>query len=248
VFEPSGCCYANQFIIAQQTPKGSSPENITILPPCVQRYNYMQCPQVSLSDNMCTYGANQNVTVIQGFVELKDKPTAGGKLGPGFPDVYDKVSVVNLQGAISTALSFAASGVIKLPAINVQITNYSYFNALGNSLTPTSGSGISPDQSDYANAESAQFWFNVVLVYSSVEEAEVNNLFIGSSTFKTIIGIAYGLPAAKVDAYSTTGTPYFFQAEPFDTTHTSSAGVGAPFSLAVTGVSVLLCFVGLTMW
>lgn len=251
-FEPSGCCFANQFMIAQQTPTGNQPENITILPPCVQRYNYMNCPNVSLSGSMCTHGANQNSTIIQGYIEIKTKPSGLSKLGPYFPDVYDHVSMVNFQGVISTAISKnpAAAGQIILPSINVQITNYSYYNLTGSSLTPDTGSGISPDQSDYKDAKSAKFWFNVAMVYSTESQAAINNAFLGTSEFKQIVGAAYGLPSAEIDAYATTSVPYFYQAEPFNTAHTSSAVacVRAGSSLSLLVGTMLMCLLVLGMW
>lgn len=249
IFEPAGCCFANQYIMLEQTPAGSDPLNITILPPCVQRLNYLNCPQASYSD-LCTYGMNQNTTLFSGFLEFKAKPNGGGQadLPAEFPNVYDHVAVVDLQGVISTALGFNSavpSSQIMLPTINVQITNYSYYGTGGTPLTPVDG--VSRDQSDFAGAKSAKYWFTVVIVYSTESQAEINNAFLGTDLFNTIVGIAYSLPKINIESASTSSTPFFYEAEPFDTTH-SAAATAAPMSVLVNMGSMIMCLLIMSLW
>lgn len=184
---------------------------------------HLNCPSVSLTKSFCTNGTNTNVTFIEGYIQFSFKPTAASKVGPGFPDIYNHTSVINLQGSLTTALmkNPAVSSQIMLPAINIQITNYSYYSSTGTLLTPTTG--IAPsNKSDYLDAGMAKYWFNVAQVYSNEQLALKNQLWINNANFKNVLAAIYGVPPTTLIIYATTSTPIVYNEQPFNTMHSSA--------------------------
>lgn len=232
-FSTYGCCYSNMVIIAEQTVK--NPSVITLLPPCVQRYLYLTCPKVSLSTSFCTNGTDSNVTFIQGFLYFTKIPSILAKFGPYLPNAYNQTSITNLQGIISSSLMqnpLVNTIQVMLPAINIQITNFSYYNETAGMLTTTTGIA-SPNEEDYIYATSAKFWFNVVQVYSNSDLANINNQYMNTDSFTKYIAGAYGLADTDVITKSENPIPFVYTAEPFNTAHSSS-------SILFGGINILL--------
>lgn len=238
VFQSFGCCYANQVTIIEQSAKGNTTNDITLYPPCVQRYMAINCPQISLSNNYCQNGTNVNVTISQGYVKFASIPT---KLG-GLPNMYSETSILTLQQVIVQAL-LQTSNPANTPtpqilfATNVQITNYTYYNGTV-ALTPSNGLSVA-DHSDYTDATNAEFWFNLVTVYGSETASKYNDIFIASQGFYGYVAVAYY--GAPISVTSTTTHPnYFYAAEQFPL-HPNT-GSSYSFNIYIT-ITCILCMV-----
>lgn len=212
VFAQQGCCYANQISIVEQTP--TSDTSFTILPTCVARYLTVRCPTISLSNNFCVNGTNSNTSIVSGYVTI----TA---TSPVLPNAYNKNSILNLQGVIAATLSAnTGAGFQVLNALNIEISNYEYYNATNMISSPDAIPDA--DFSDYSDALSGKFFFNVVQVYTDPSVAAANEAFINTPYFSGGIATGYNLNAADVSAAGTSNN--FYVAERFDTTHSGSSG------------------------
>lgn len=224
-FKSQGCCYANQIIIAEQTV--TSPNETVTLPACVSRYLNITCPEVSLSNSFCTNGTNSNTSILSGFVQI----TASA---PVLPNVYNQTSAMYLQGVIAEALQTYNTAVDFqiVTALNVELTDYYYSAADGTQLT--SDDGIAPEGwTDYLNAASGTFYFNVVQVYLSAADSQLNAQFLASPAFGQVVAGAYGAPVAT--DYS--GANYYV-AQRFDTAHSGAAGAAVPTLAMAVGAAV----------
>ena len=232
VFAQQGCCYANQISIVEQTPTSNT--SYVVLPPCVARYLTLQCPVISLSDSFCVNGTNSNTSIVSGYVTSAATPIT-------LPDMYVKNSVLNLQGVIAATLAAnTGAGFQVMNALNIEISNYEYYNSTGQMISSAVGL---PDVNltDYTDAVSGKFFFNVVQVYGSVSVGASNEAFINSPYFSGGIATGYGLDSSLVTAAATTNN--FYVAERFDTTHSGSSGSPLSLHSSIITIGVL----GLTM-
>lgn len=229
-FEQYGCCYSNIVALAEQLV--TSNDSLTILPPCVQRYLYVTGCSASLTTSFCTNGTVTNTTIVQGSIQILSKPASG------FPDVYNADSVVMFQAQITAAFmanpAVANKQVMLALGPNIEISNYTYYGVNGTALTPDTG--IAPDDmSDYTNAQSVTFWFNVVQIYSSQERAAVNNAWLASPNFAAVLAAAMGTTPDNLIVKSENPDPFFYPAQPFDTAH-YNAGSSLVFGSSVDRV------------
>lgn len=217
-FEMYGCCYSNIVTLAEQIVKSN--HSLVILPPCVQRYLYVTDCTASLTESFCTNGTNTNTTISQGSIRMMTAPI------DGFPNVYSADSVLLLQEAITAGLMSnpaVATQVMLAIGPNIQISNYTYYSANGTALTPADG--IAPDDmSDYTDAKSVAFWYNVVQVYSNEERALANTAWMSTQEFATVLATAYTLNVTDIEVYAENPNPFVYTQEPFDTTHYNNAG------------------------
>lgn len=210
LFGSQKCCFANQVAIIEQTP--TSPNNTVLLPPCVARYLNATCPQVSLSDSFCTNGTNSNTSILSGFVTINSA-------APVLPNMYNKSSVLYLQGVIAEAVQTYNTAVTFqiVTALNVEISNFVYRDASGAQLTTTDGINA-PGWTDYYGAASGTFYFNLVQVYLSPTDAQLNAQFLSSPAFGQVVTGAYSAPAATGFQQA-----YYYPAQRFNTEHSGAA-------------------------
>ena len=222
-FVTYGCCAAN--IVSLVAQDQTSATDIKIFPPCLLRYINVACPLASLTD-FCHNGSVANLTTMVGAISM-DKIPPNSLLQP-FPNMYDLTSILTLQGLIS----FGFSGVPGLNAIEqpyalnplkplqVQITDFVYYNASGYQLTPTNGSAYYPPEGDYEAAASGTFYFQLVNQNLNDTEQE-NNLYnaILNPYFTGTLGSVYGTTVTSEQVTA----PLMFEAQPLDLPAKSAA-------------------------
>lgn len=132
-----GCCAATGITMVTQNPVGGlaavaagGKPDPTIFPPCLLKYLNDVCPAVDLQ-LYCTNGSIANTAVISGVISMP-KLTVPVQL-KSFPNMYDKASVLTLQGVLTTGLA-QVPGFTQWPflfnpvlPLTVQIMDYTYY-------------------------------------------------------------------------------------------------------------------------
>lgn len=202
----------------------------SIFPPCFQRTMVTKCPAISPSV-LCQQGANANTTIIEAVVNLSFPP-------PALPDVYNETSSLILQGVLAGALK-------PLGALNVEITNYAYYDTDGVEIaafTPITGQLVTDDYDE--NTGSGVFYYNIYAEFLDIETAQQYEAIMLSTDYQDSIGAAYGQPG-KAFVTVNTSAFQFIEAKPFDTAHSGAAALP---SSGFASLFTVLTFFLLVQW
>lgn len=150
-----GCCAATGISMAAQNPIGGlsavaagGAVDPTIFPPCLLKYLKDACPPVDLQ-LYCTNGSIANTVIITGVLFMPKQPVPPPL--KSFPNMYDKTSVLTLQGVLSAGLASVPGFTLwpflfnaKSPLM-IQMMDYTYYG--GKILVFTCISSILPEMS-----------------------------------------------------------------------------------------------------
>jgi len=241
---PFGCCYGTQIALYNQNQLNASAPSI--YPPCLLRYISQKCPAVDASV-VCGSGARANVSTITGIVNIK--PTTSVAHSTTLPNMYDTLSVLTLQGVLTAALTtllpsynLPLFGLNYTRPLQVEITNYTYYNATGQ-VSSTDGLLLTPPDADFLAADRGKFTFVFVLANVDSATAVVIQHIINSAAFSKIVQAAGPYVSAIASSSMTPGT---YLAEPYPTypdeesESDSSASVGAWLVVAMCGFLLIV--------
>jgi hypothetical protein len=255
-FNTTGCCFGNQaaMLLQSQTNQSALTDHhaLHMFQPCLMRYLTTTCGYTD-PYNFCTDGANGNMTTIRGSVVMGERTDVRNN-PPKMPNVYDVDDVATLQGVLAYGILWDNDSPTKQAAMNVEITNYAYFNSTianqgpATQLTPESGELYDhPFGGDFTSAHSARYDFQIV--FQDKNKAESDALlddFVNKQACSTggdsnsLLQLAYaGANAACVDVVS---EPGLFVAEPIMLSPNS-----APRASHVSAISLSLALVATTV-
>lgn len=123
------CCAANDITMYQQAQTNAS--NIALFPPCLLSYLSNACPKVNLQ-NYCQNGSIASVATLTAQASIY-KVINGPSQKFLFPNMYNKTSVNQLQGAISGIIQGFFAGGVEPWIFNahypfqIQILDYVYY-------------------------------------------------------------------------------------------------------------------------
>jgi len=138
-----GCCAAtgitmvhqNQVGVIQSVLQNTTNVNFTVFPPCLMRYLHSSCPIVELM-KYCPDGSIARTAAMTGSIFLKN--TTGTGAPYTFPNMFNKGSVITLQGAITYALVTMNPSFQGPPyymnyqyPFQIQIIDFTYYNGIG---------------------------------------------------------------------------------------------------------------------
>lgn len=138
-----GCCAAtgitmvhqNQVGVIQSVLQNTTNVNFTVFPPCFMRSLHSSCPGVELM-KYCPDGSIARTAAMTGSVFLKNTTGTGAPFT--FPDMFNKGSVIKLQGAITKALVNLYPLFQGPPyymnymyPFQIQIIDFTYYNGTG---------------------------------------------------------------------------------------------------------------------
>ena len=137
-----GCCAAtgitmvhqNQVGVLQSVLQNTTNVNFTVFPPCLMRSLHSNCPMVELM-KYCPDGSIARTAAMTGSIFLMN---ITGTAAPfTFPDMYNKESVLKLQGAITYALVNTYGAFAGPPyymnsdyPFQIQIIDFTYYNGI----------------------------------------------------------------------------------------------------------------------
>lgn len=137
-----GCCAAtgitmvhqNQVGVLQSVLQNTTNVNFTVFPPCLMRSLHSNCPTVELM-KYCPDGSIARTAAMTGSIFLMN---ITGTTAPfTFPDMYNKESVLKLQGAITYALVNTYGAFAGPPyymnseyPFQIQIIDFTYYNGI----------------------------------------------------------------------------------------------------------------------
>ena len=138
-----GCCAAtgitmvhqNQVGVLQSVLQNTTNVNFTVFPPCFMRFLHSTCPGVELM-KYCPDGSIARTAAMTGSIFLKN--TTGTGAPYTFPNMFNKGSVITLQGAITYALVTMNPSFQGPPyymnyqyPFQIQIIDFTYYNGIG---------------------------------------------------------------------------------------------------------------------
>ena len=137
-----GCCAAtgitmvhqNQVGVIQSVLQNTTNVNFTVFPPCLMRYLHSSCPTVELM-KYCPDGSIARTAAMTGSIFLMNTTGTGAPFT--FPDMFNKGSVITLQGAITYALVNLYKPFMGPPyymndqyPFQIQIIDFTYYNGI----------------------------------------------------------------------------------------------------------------------
>lgn len=137
-----GCCagtgitmvHQNQVGVIQSVLENTTAVNFTVFPPCLMRSLHSSCPTVELM-KYCPDGSIARTAAMTGSIFLMNITGTGAPFT--FPNMYDKGSVIELQGAITYALVYTNPSFAGPPyymnsqyPFQIQIIDFTYYNGI----------------------------------------------------------------------------------------------------------------------
>jgi len=259
-FNETGCCFGNQaaMLLQAQTNQSAAPPTsnhhaLHMFQPCLMHYLTNQCGYTD-PYTFCTSGANANITTIRGSIVMGEITNIRNN-PPKMPNVYDVDDVSTLQGVIGFGLLWDNDSPTKLGAMQVEITDFAYFNSTINDqspatqMTPRDGSLYStPFTGDFPAAHSARYDFQIVLEGKTKEEGDAFlDAFMNEQVCSTGEGsnslLSFAYIGAHASCQNVVTEPGLFVADPIIPAPKGAAPRGATFSAALSASLVLAAVV-----
>jgi len=193
-FKGYGCCAANDVSMYQQAQTNAS--DVAIFPPCLLSYLTNICG-LDMTD-YCMNGSIASVATVVATTTIT-KTINGLNQMFLFPDMYNKTSINQLQGAISGIMEgFFPPGAVQPFIFNayypfqVQILSYVYMYLNGTTIT-TIGEPYYPFGGDYEKGEMVKVVYQVTVqsTESELQAATYLNHTLSSDEFGQILSIVY---------------------------------------------------------
>lgn len=252
-FSKYQCCAANDVTMYQQAQTNAS--NVAIFPPCLLSYLTNKCPTVNLQD-YCQNGSIASTATLTASTTI---PRVVNGVGQRFlfPNMYNKTSVNQLQGAISAVFQLVFGGSVEPWIFNaqypfqVQILDYVYMYQNNTPITPTNpatgkptGVPYFPPGEDYPQADLIRVTYQVTVqnTASYQQAASYLNPIVNNSYTSLVLTTLYcGSPCNyTVPAELVTGTVWK-AAQPLDLPNSAHSAFGQQSTLMMGLVLTSVC-------